>query len=62
MNKKYFPFLILLIGAAASVMAFLPALKFADYDTTYTGIQLITGTTVFDIGPVADGKLPFSIL
>ncbi|MFA6801497.1 MAG: hypothetical protein WCR19_05270, partial [Acholeplasmataceae bacterium] len=41
---------------------FLPALKFADYDTTYTGIQLITGTTVFDIGPVADGKLPFSIL
>lgn len=43
-------------------MVFLPALKYADNDTTYTGIQMITGLTVFDVGVIADGKIPFSFL
>ena len=46
-------------------MVFLPAFGekgYADNDTTYTGIQMITGLTVFDVGVIADGKIPFSFL
>lgn len=65
MNKEYtkiFPFIILLLGVAASAMVFLPALKYADLNTSYTGIQIVTGVKVLDLGPIADGKLPFNIL
>lgn len=65
MNKnarKYFPFLCLLLGVAATAMVFLPALKYPDAEKTYTGIQLITGLTIFDVGVIADGKLPFNVL
>lgn len=54
--------ILFLIGVAVVALAFLPALKYGDNETTYTGFQIITGLTVFNIAPVADGKLPFSIL
>lgn len=65
MNKKYtntFPIIVLLLGIAASIMVFLPALKYKDSDATYTGLKIITGVNIFNLGSIADGKLPFSIL
>ncbi len=63
--KKYsknVPLIALLIGLIASAMIFLPALKYPDVDTTYTGIQVATGVTIFNLGPIADGKIPFNFL
>lgn len=61
-SRKFFPMLGLLLGVVATAMVFLPALKYPDAETTYTGIQLITGLTIFDVGVIADGKLPFNVL
>lgn len=63
--KKYsknVPLIALLLGLIASAMIFLPALKYPDVDTTYTGIQVATGVTIFNLGPIADGKIPFNFL
>lgn len=59
---KFFPFIALLLGVVASAMVLLPVLKFADSDTTYTGVKIIGGFEIFDIGPIADGKVPFCFL
>lgn len=63
--KKYsknVPLIALLLGLIASAMIFLPALKYPDVDTTYTGIQVATGVTIFNLGPIVDGKIPFNFL
>lgn len=60
--SKFFPFLALVFGVLATAMMFLPALKYPDGETTYTGVQIITGLNIFDVGAIAKGELPFSIL
>lgn len=59
---KNVPFLVLVLAVVASALVFLPALKYADADTTYTGMQLITGVSLFNLGPIASGEVPFSFL
>lgn len=59
---KFFPFIALILGIVASVMIFLPALKFPNNDTTYTGIQIITGMSIVDAGFLGDAKMPFNVL
>lgn len=53
--SKFFPFLALVFGVLATAMMFLPALKYPDGDTTYTGVQIITGLNIFDVGAIAKG-------
>jgi len=60
--KKFFPFLALLLGVAAMVMVFLPIIQFPDGDGTFTGVKVITGSTVLDLGAIVTGKMPFSFL
>lgn len=65
MNKKvgkFFPFVVLLLGIAASAMCFLVALKHVDSSATYTGFQVITGVKLVNIGTFLNASLPFSIL
>lgn len=61
-SQRFFPFVSLLLGLAASAMVFLPALSSTDLDATYSGVQVITGLSVFNAGPVAEGQLPFSVI
>lgn len=59
---KVFPFIALLLGVIAFVMVFLPVLKFPNNDTTYTGIQVVTGLSIVDAGFLGDAAMPFNIL
>lgn len=61
-QMKLIPVVVLLLGIVASVMVFLPALKYTDGNTSYTGIQIITGVDILNLGVIAEGKLPFSFL
>ena len=65
MNKKLgkiFPFIALLLGLVALLMMLFPVLSVGDSDTTYTGLQIITGVSVVDAGSFAGAKLPFNFL
>ncbi|HHX78267.1 MAG TPA: hypothetical protein GX695_00745 [Acholeplasmataceae bacterium] len=59
---NFFPFVALLLGIIAFVMVFLPALKYPSNDTTYTGLQVVTGLSIVDAGFIGDAKMPFNIL
>lgn len=60
--KSYIPFLPLVLGIIATAMIFLPALKYSEMDTTYTGLQVVTGVSVLNLGILGEGHLPFNIL
>lgn len=60
--KSFIAFLPLLLGIIATAMIFLPALKYSETDTSYTGLQVITGVSVLNLGILGEGHLPFNIL
>lgn len=59
---KLLPLFALLLGIIAFLMVFLPALKFPNNDTSYTGFQVINGVSIIDGGFLGDAKMPFGIL
>lgn len=65
MKKKFkvlAPFIVLVLGLIATMMVFLPAIKYPDSETFFTGIEVIKGVTIIDLGAVISGKMPFGVL
>ncbi|SRR5690554_133099 len=54
-------FITFIIGVAASVMIFLPAIRYENIDTVYSGFQVTFGVEIVDIG-IATGQLEFNFL
>ncbi len=55
-------FITMIIGFAAAVMIFLPALGFEDSDTVYSGWQATFGYEIIDFGIWGSGQLEFNFL
>lgn len=60
--SKFFLFVSLLLGIVILLMMLLPVLKYTNGDTTYTGIQVITGLSIADAGFLGTAKMPFNVL
>ena len=58
-QTRYISFITLLIGLLATSMIFMPAIKFENYDTVYSGIEATFGVEIMNIG-IASGQLNFS--
>jgi len=54
--------LSILLGFAATLMIFLPALIAPNSDEAYTGMQVVFGYDFIDFGSFAGGALKFSII
>jgi hypothetical protein len=52
----------IVIGIIASLMIIFPALIVKDTNTTYTGLQVVFGYRVIDLGIIGSGEIKFSFL
>jgi len=52
----------IVIGIIASLMIIFPALVVKDTNTAYSGLQVVFGYRVIDLGIIGSGEIKFSIL
>jgi len=60
-KTKELRFISIILGIAATLMIFLPALSTGDSDTSYTGLQIALGHEFANLGEFASGEIVFSI-
>jgi len=61
-NKSVYAILILVLGAVAAAMIFLPALIYRDSNASFTGLEAIFGTEFADLGIFGTGVLEPNVL
>lgn len=62
LNSHLFKLLIFAVGILSLVVAFLPALAYANSDIVYNGFELSLGTTFIDLGIFGSGEIAPNIL
>lgn len=52
----------LIIGVLATLMIFMPVLVLKDYETTYTGLEIVFGRDLISLGSLGSGQIEFNPL
>lgn len=55
-------FVMMLCGIAATVMIFLPAMKYPETDNLISGYEAVFGVTLVNIGSIASGQIELNLL